>query len=246
MASKNAPMLRILRGIAKVLPWLGKALERLIDSLGRENQTAEDIIRQRLGSDASVAPSANRDNQVKSQSTLTSEARPPVEPRPEPTSDARVAGEKSAAELTDGTSLAAQEMALRQIQQDYQDRGERMRSNLARIQRQDTAVFYVMLVSGVISLVLIVWGTYSFVQNGVNVVAVLSELVGLVSGTGTAILRRLQKDLRKKSAGLERDEEHQTQYLRAIQSALVLTGPEREKQLAETAKWLREGVRKGP
>ena len=246
MAPRNDLMLRIMRLVAKAMPWLGKVIEWIIDPLLRENRTAEEIIEGRLGPDASSAPRANRPHQVRSESGRTPEANPPVEPHPERKSDASVASEKAAAGLTDGTTVAAQEMALRQIQQDFQDSRQRMQSKLARIQRQDTAVFCVMLVSGVISLLLILWGTYSFLQNGVNVVAVLAELVGLISGAGTAILRRLQRDLRDKLARLERLEEDQTQYLRAIQAALALTGPERDKQLSETTKWLREGARRTP
>ncbi|MCP4368185.1 MAG: hypothetical protein GY797_08790 [Deltaproteobacteria bacterium] len=165
-------------------------------------------------------------------------------PYSETDSHSRPAGREGVSEPPPCTSNAAQEMSLRQIQQDFEDNRQRMHRRLDRLQTQDSAVFRVMLVSGAISIVLILWGAYYFFFNGVGVVAVLSELVGLLSGVGTTILRRLQKDLRDKANRLERQEEEQTRYLRAIQSALALTGSNRDRQLAETAKWLREGAAK--
>jgi hypothetical protein len=239
-------LLYTLKVVAKAMPFLQTAIERFIDSLQRKELNPQQIIQARLGTQSGSASAPNAPGQVESQGGARAEARPLAEPRSASAVRAPAPGDNPTAQPADGTSVAAQELALRQIQQDFQDGRERIAARLAQVQRQDTAVFGAMLASGVISLILILWGAYSFFKSGVDAIAVLSGLVGLVTGAGTAIMRWLQKNLAEKAARLERIEEDQTRYLRAIQAALALTGPERNTQLAETTKWLRDGMRSAP
>ena len=99
-----------------------------------------------------------------------------------------------------------------------------------------------MLVFASVALLFIIWGGYIIFQKGVNIIAILVEFVGILGGAGSLILRQLHERLKEKANTIERQQDEQTKYLRAIQTALALTGPEREKQLAETAKWLRDKV----
>jgi hypothetical protein len=86
----------------------------------------------------------------------------------------------------------------------------------------------------------VIWGGYLIFEKGLNILAILTEFLGLVTGSGSLMLRRLQDSLKAKAEIIEREQNQQTKYLRAIQTALALTGPQREKVLAETARWLRE------
>jgi hypothetical protein len=145
---------------------------------------------------------------------------------------------------SDRTSIAAQEMALRAIQDDFQESKSRMQLKIAETQAQDRWLFRALLLTGSFSVLLILIGAYWFFAKDMKVEAALSGLVGILSGSGTAIFRGLQRQVKAKSEKLESQEEQQTQYLRAIQAAFTLTGPERDKQMAETAKWIREGVKR--
>ena len=97
-----------------------------------------------------------------------------------------------------------------------------------------------MLIAASLALILIVAGAVLFFLNQSFVLGAISGLVGLLAGAGSAILRALNSELRQKADATEKQQRRQTEYLRAIQAALVLHGSERDTQIAETAKWLRE------
>ena len=141
--------------------------------------------------------------------------------------------------VEDQVARAAQELALRHMQQDFQDRRSEDSRALALNRAQEVRVFGFLIICAAVALLFIIVGGYLIFQGSIKV-AVLAEFLGVIVGSGTLILRQLQDRLKDKAASIERQQENQTKYLQAIQTALALSGPEREKQLAETAKWLRE------
>jgi len=243
MNTKNGAMPRLVRLFAKLFPFIANILEGIANSLVSKEKETADIVESRFAavdkereSGASYhQPSKDATNKEVQQLT------------PGPMSDSNAAipnamegcGEK----VSDGTKAAAQEMALRAIQADFEESRPRMRSKVARIESQDRWLFRAMLLTGSLSVLLILIGAFLFIAKGMIVAATLSEIVGLLSGSGTAIFRGLQNDLKAKSEKLESQEQLQTQFLRAFQIALTLTGAERDMQMAETAKWIREGAK---
>lgn len=141
--------------------------------------------------------------------------------------------------VADSTAAYTQEITLKQIEQEFQDSKKRKELTIEDIHAQENIVFKLMLVFALIALVFIISGGFIILNKGLNIVAVLGELVGLVGGAGTLILRQLQDRLNTRATSIEREQDQQTTYLRAIQTALVLTGAEREVQLVKTAEWLR-------
>ena len=61
-----------------------------------------------------------------------------------------------------------------------------------------------MVFFALLALLLIIWGGYLIFQKGLDILAVLVELVGLLGGAGSLILRQLQEDLNEKAESIEK------------------------------------------
>ncbi|HEX9839684.1 MAG TPA: hypothetical protein VGA72_10070 [Anaerolineales bacterium] len=239
-------ILIIINRIAKLLPFLAPFIEKVTAVLLARIESADDIIKRRLQVDAPVQPKKSEpsgNNVLLNKKQDSVEDKTGVVPPPKKEDVDRVpptATQREPEPINASASVPAQEIALKQIEQDFQDSRERKARMLRNINSQESTVFRLMIIFSVVSLFFIIWGGYIMFQSGLNVLAILVEIVGLLGGAGSLILRRLQEGLKEKAASIERQQDEQTRYLRAIQTALSLTGPEREKQLAETAKWLRD------
>jgi hypothetical protein len=140
-----------------------------------------------------------------------------------------------------GATTDPQELVLRQIENNFLEAAKRGERAADQLHVQDQAAFRLSITFAVISLAFIVGGAYLISVHRLNLLGALAELLGLISGSGSAILRSLQKELVAKAERLEKQASEQNHYLRAIQTSLVMTpGPEREAQLAHTSKWIRE------
>jgi hypothetical protein len=236
----NKTLLKIINAIAVLLPFLAKSLEKFTDSLLAKTETSKDIISKRFQDNEykrivdSVESSKNLQPVLEESLSSTVNDSLPIK-----SAEASKKETQSASSI-DNTAISTQEITLRQIEQDFQDSRERKLKALQKIHAQEDITFKFMLIFALVALVFIVWGGYIIFQQGFNIIVVLVEFIGLVGGAGTLILRQLQDRLKDKADVIDREQDQQTKYLRTIQAALALTGSERETQLAETAKWLRE------
>jgi hypothetical protein len=229
-------VLQIINRIAKILPFLAPFIERVTAALLARMESSDELIRRRLRTDSLVQPQKpEKQDAVEEQTEVA-----PSTKKDEPASVPPTINQNVPEQINASTLVPAQEITLKQIEQDFQDSRERKARMLRNINAQESTVFRLMVVFSLVSLLFIIWGGYIMFQGGLNVLAILVEIVGLLGGAGSLILRRLQEGLKQKADSIERQQDEQTRYLRAIQTALALTGPERERQLAETAKWLRE------
>ena len=229
-------VLQIINRIAKILPFLAPFIERVTAALLARMESSDELIRRRLRTDSLVQPQKpEKQDAVEEQTEVA-----PSTKKDEPASVPPTINQNAPEQINASTLVPAQEITLKQIEQDFQDSRERKARMLRNINAQESTVFRLMVVFSLVSLLFIIWGGYIMFQGGLNVLAILVEIVGLLGGAGSLILRRLQEGLKQKADSIERQQDEQTRYLRAIQTALALTGPERERQLAETAKWLRE------
>jgi hypothetical protein len=228
------------------VPFLAKPIEKITSMLLARSDSAEDIINRRLQVNDSIETKkveGTTDDDRLNKKEDSEEQQMMVEQTIKGNNDVIAVKADNRKELDSADSkisINAQEIALKQIQQDFQDSRERQASLLRKVNAQESVVFRFMLVFASVSLLFLIWGGYILFQKGVNITAILAEFVALLGGAGSLILRQLQDRLKVKADSLEKQQDEQTKYLRAIQTVLSLTGSEREKQLAETAKWLRD------
>jgi hypothetical protein len=220
-------ILKVLKIIARVLPPLANFINKIVDSLAARSLSSEEIISGRLEHLDQKDPRSLEVGRADEAVLETKEVKLPPEN----------------VETGDSTARSSQELALRQIEQDFQDSRVRKSKRLDRLISQESLVFRLMIVFAIVSLAFIVWGGYLIFQRGLNILSILTEFVGIIGGSGSLILRQLQGALKSKAQIIEAEQDKQTNYLRAIQTSLALHGPERDKELAETAKWLREQVK---
>jgi len=119
------------------------------------------------------------------------------------------------------------------------ERGERNRldrgweAHYAR-ERQ---LFIVLIVAGVITAVIAVLGVL-LAFGGLVVVAIVTELVAILPGSGTVLLRNLWADEKAKGESLERQEREHAELLDAIEFTLSLPADQRLAQGEELARQL--------
>ena len=247
MTPETRYLLKILNFIAKAMPFLAKLIEKITEALLTEtmsSESSEEIIRQRLQAEehTDTARQEPPSTDLPPEETLKNESKTRTVPsaieQKVEAQEHKDKGQQKPTEVTD-TSILAQEIQLKQIEQDFTDVRERDQKKLERVVRQEAIVFYFLLLFALVSLAFIIWGGYLFIGKGLNLVSALTGFLGLIGGVGSIILRNLHKNLQQNRTTIEKRQEEQTKYSRSIQTALALTGSEREKQLAETARWLR-------
>jgi predicted PurR-regulated permease PerM len=141
-------------------------------------------------------------------------------------------------------NVIEQEKKLKQIEHDLNKNREQIQKRSDRMQKNEMIVFYFMLVSAIVSIILIVLGAFLFFKKGTDITAVLSTFVGILAGTGTAILRQLQKYLKEEIGKLLILQEKDSDYLRRIEIALAFEeGPERAQRIVETISKLQENIK---
>ncbi|BCG65198.1 MAG: hypothetical protein methR_P3023 [Methyloprofundus sp.] len=213
MTPETKALLKFINLIAKVLPPLATLTEHATKYLLESAPTSNEIVAKNI-SNEKVEEAVNLEDEKVHHVDTT-------------------AKEKN----TSPDSLA---LSLKQIEQDFSDERTRRESKLKRIQAQESSVFKFYLLFTLCALLLILWGAYEAFLTGINLIAIVSEFVGLIVGSASFLLKKWHNSLKSEERNQEKLQAEQTKYLRAIQTVLALKGKEREQQLVETAKWLRE------
>ena len=171
-----------------------------------------------------------------SKPSRTSDDEPPqpapaagTQPEPESpverSSDADTAAEAEA----NGTPSAAlpvpqrpaPDVFLRHMQEETERQSAQVEAELDALRRQERMVFSLLLVAAAVTLVLLVIGT-GLVLGGLVAVGVLSGLVALFPGTGTLILRRLERRIGADKDAVSAVRADNLRLLQAIQMTLLI------------------------
>jgi len=137
----------------------------------------------------------------------------------------------------DDRSLAPSEAAMEIFLRDVTARADAARQSLrneaAALRAHEGIVFALMVACAVISILLVIAGVGLIAAN-VLAVGSLSELVALLSGSGSAWLRRVHKDTAKRREILTRQEQEEARVIRAMGVALMI--PDEQKRNTAMAK----------
>ncbi|MEA2135926.1 MAG: hypothetical protein QOC68_3835 [Solirubrobacteraceae bacterium] len=131
------------------------------------------------------------------------------------------------------------EVFLEEMQEAMESQSAQVERELDVLRSQEKTVFTLLLVAAGITLGLLVIGA-ALVFTGLIAVGVLSALVALVPGTGTLILRRLERRVGADKDRIDVVRRDNVQLLQAIQVTLLIEDPAaRSEKVAELSDALR-------
>src|SRR5919109_4348337 len=158
-------VLQIINRIAKILPFLAPFIERVTAALLARMESSDELIRRRLRTDSLVQPQKpEKQDAVEEQTEVA-----PSTKKDEPASVPPTINQNAPEQINASTLVPAQEITLKQIEQDFQDSRERKARMLRNINAQESTVFRLMVVFSLVSLLFIIWGGYIMFQGGLNV-----------------------------------------------------------------------------
>lgn len=140
----------------------------------------------------------------------------------------------------DTTSQIATQQFLEHIKRVAESKQAAHVSDKQQLQSQERTVFRMFIAAAIISLAIIAVGAY-FILAGSLIVGILAEVLGALSGGGTAILRWVSKRLDVRIKAIDSEQSDNYQVLLAIQAALSIPDPAQQAQeVTVLAAWLRE------
>ncbi len=145
-----------------------------------------------------------------------------------------------AEKISESTSRAAAEQFLRHIEEVAKNEQSAYLHDKKQLQGQERTLFRMFIISAVASLVILIVGAY-FILSDRLAVGILAEVLGLIAGVGTAILRSTSKRLDTRIKAVDSEQRDNRQVLLAVQAALAIHDPEKQVQeVSKLAAWLRE------
>ena len=142
--------------------------------------------------------------------------------------------------ISESTSRAAAEQFLRHIEEVAKNEQSAYLHDKKQLQGQERTVFRMFIISAVASLVILTVGAY-FIFSDRLAVGILAEVLGLIAGIGTAILRSTSKRLDTRINAVDSEQRDNRQVLLAVQAALAIQDPKKQVQeVSKLAAWLRE------
>jgi hypothetical protein len=242
MDESTKSLLKLLNWLAAKVPPMAKFIERFTSAILDEETSAKETIEQAFDRSAPhVLPSQGTGSRATGEGHDRTTNRSFASDKKEEAihHEAVRLGRQTQTDPELETSLASQEIALRQIERDFSEKTDRTQKRIDSLCKQENKLFSLMLLIACIGLVLLCIGAWFILVGQRPTIGSVSALLGLISGSGSAIPRRMRKEVRTTIQAIEQEQERQTHYLRVIQTTLALTGPERAKQLIETVTWLR-------
>ncbi len=142
--------------------------------------------------------------------------------------------------IGESTSRAAAEQFLRHIEEVAKNEQSAYLHDKKQLQGQERTVFRMFIISAVVSLVILTVGAY-FILSDRLAVGILAEVLGLIAGVGTAILRSTSNRLDTRIKAVDSEQRDNRQVLLAVQAALAIHDPKKQVQeVSKLAAWLRE------
>jgi hypothetical protein len=208
-------------------PWLGRRADDLVD-LGRRMSTGharaaalktpEEIARDILDAGTETSPEPTTELRAEAE-VIPHDARETMPPR-----------------------AVVPEVFLVEMQEAMESQSSQVERELETLRRQEKTVFTLLLAAAGITLGLLVIGA-ALVFTGLIAVGVLSALVALVPGTGTLILRRLERRVGADKDRIDVVRRDNVQLLQAIQVTLLIEDPAaRSQKVAELSDALRKST----
>jgi hypothetical protein len=165
-----------------------------------------------------------------------------AETRPEARSANEAKPDERPREAPSASRTLVPEVFLEEMQEAMEIQSAQVERELDSLRSQEKTVFTLLLVAAGVALGLLVIGA-ALVFTGLIAVGVLSALVALLPGTGTLILRRLERRVgadKDRVAAVRRDN---VQLLQAIQVTLLIEDPVgRSQKVAELSDELRKSA----
>jgi len=160
------------------------------------------------------------------------------DPKIEPDNSAQIEAPPKREEAVPARPALDVETRLGDFQRQRERRDRDLSGELSRLHAMEAVVFWIMIVAGVITILLIVLGAIFVFLDKVTA-GVITEVMGLMPGAGTLILRRLAKNLENRSSRISQDREDNLRILEAIQATLLNPDPvERSAKAAALAEGL--------
>jgi hypothetical protein len=191
---------------------------RAHDALKFPEQLARDVL---VETDTqAVAPAAQDQAASSERSGTAANAEPRIEVEPPRKAESPAQG--SAADP--GAVAPAPEVFLEQLRRAAEEQSDQVEQELTSLRRQEKTVFSMLLVAAGLALLLLVTGA-ALIFTGLATVGVLSALVGLVPGSGTLVLRRLEQRVARDKQRVAAIRERNLNLLQAIQVTLLIEDP---------------------
>jgi len=116
---------------------------------------------------------------------------------------------------------------------------KQLENKIERAERRAEVALRLRVIGVLLTFALIGLGAYLAFFRDSGVLGSLSTLVGLIAGTGSLMLRELEKVIAAKAHSAESRVARMEAFLQAIHVALTMSGRGRDAQLSQTADWLR-------
>jgi hypothetical protein len=217
-------------------PWLGRRAEDLVSlstrmstgharaaALRTPEEIARDILDETVESPPAPAAAGTESQPGPERTEVLPDAAPDTRP------------EERSAQLVP-------EVFLEEMQEAMESQSAQVERELDGLRRQEKTVFTLLLVAAGITLGLLVIGA-ALVFTGLIAVGVLSALIALVPGTGTLILRRLERRVGADKDRIDVVRRENVQLLQAIQVTLLIEDPAaRSEKVAELSDALRKST----
>lgn len=141
---------------------------------------------------------------------------------------------------------AAAQLYLQQMQRDLEDRASSLRQEIKAHRERERAVFRLWVSASVLAVLLILGGAVLLTLR-ITTMGAISELVGLLAGTGTAPLRHLEKQIASQRQGLAQQEQEESRVRRIVGVASMISDPQqRSETIATLAATLTDSLRTRP
>lgn len=144
--------------------------------------------------------------------------------------EARVSGSTNSREQTEPLNKATTEdlfdagQVLNEIKELRKKNEFRIDKKIANQKTKESVVFWLLIISGIVALLFLVLGGYVVLKVDMTV-GVLTELLALFSGAGTAIFWKLSKKLEISSKALDKERETNLRILQSIQAIFLIKDP---------------------
>ena len=185
------------------------------DALKSPEQLARDVL---VETDTQAVAPAAQDQPASSERAGEAEPRIGAEsPRKTESPAERIAPDP-------GAVAPAPDVFLDHLRRAAEEQSDQVEQELTTLRRQEKTVFSMLLVAAGLALLLLVTGA-ALIFTGLAAVGVLSALVGLVPGSGTLVLRRLEQRVARDKERVAAFRERNLKLLQAIQVTLLIEDP---------------------
>ena len=220
---------RLLFFIATILPFLAPKIKKLKAILLEQFGSTEEILQYHL---------TEQDLETKPKH----EIRKSGNEREETIADTRNATDVDQPQKikhSEKTTADSQKKLLLDIAESLKSSHKDLEKEKETILSQEKKVFSLFVSLAIIGIIFIIVGGY-LAMNDKLVIGILSELLGILSGSGSALLKYLHKHLAERRKSVTINQKEQTDVLQAIQAALVIPGQAGIDEMKKVAAWLRD------